>query len=149
MKFSFNSIITHSEDSSMRKWAAPDTRRGLAYFFALLGNFFSSSIGESLKRKAPIEGRCSNKAAPCVQWIISGAGIGSIPLCFPLHGFRHVVAEPKIREGGVPFPEEQAKRQRQQLGKSIEQIHGDHPVSLLLKRLSRRRPKEFPAHPRR
>ena len=24
----------------MRKWAAPDTRRGLAYFFALLGNFF-------------------------------------------------------------------------------------------------------------
>ena len=59
----------------MRKWAAPDTRRGLAYFFALLGNFFSSSIGESLKRKAPIEGRCSNKAAPCVQWIISGAGM--------------------------------------------------------------------------
>ena len=33
----------------MRKWAAPDTRRGLAYFFALLGNFFSSSIGESVK----------------------------------------------------------------------------------------------------
>ena len=24
----------------MRKWAALDTRRGLAYFFALFGNFF-------------------------------------------------------------------------------------------------------------
>ena len=33
----------------MRKWAAPDTRRGLAYFFALLGNFFLKQYRGILK----------------------------------------------------------------------------------------------------
>lgn len=59
----------------MRKW--PRRTPGAALLISLRCSeiFFSSSIGESLKRKAPIEGRCSNKAAPCVQWIISGAGM--------------------------------------------------------------------------
>ncbi len=36
----------------MRKWAAPDTRRGLAYFFALLGNFFLKQYRGILKTES-------------------------------------------------------------------------------------------------
>lgn len=36
----------------MRKWAAPDTRRGLAYFFALLGKFFLKQYRGILKTES-------------------------------------------------------------------------------------------------